>query len=244
MSVPDRGGIGSCRGSILKDVSGEVYNYLTVVGRVNPSHLTGNMKYPVSCICRCGSYKITNLNSLRTGRVKSCGCYNRELVTERNKTHGLYSHPIAKHWRGMHTRSKKRINSGDPCEIYPPWKSSLPVFIEWAEKSGWLEGLFLCRNGDKGDYHPDNVRWDTRYSNIEESTAKFYKVVRPNCSVVIVYNISKFGRSEGISGKALGATSRGEFNTYKGYRCYQIEKPEWFDYNLHKTTSGIIVRPT
>lgn len=37
------------------------------------------------CLCNCGTIKVVNGNNLRRGHTKSCGCLNREKVSETNK---------------------------------------------------------------------------------------------------------------------------------------------------------------
>ena len=54
-----------------KDISGTVFGRLTAVRRI------GTNKYRISlweCLCACGNSKVTDMNTLRTGRIKSCGC--------------------------------------------------------------------------------------------------------------------------------------------------------------------------
>jgi hypothetical protein len=36
------------------------------------------------CLCDCGNQKIIKGTNLRAGITKSCGCYNREIITKTN----------------------------------------------------------------------------------------------------------------------------------------------------------------
>ena len=71
------------------------YGRLTVICRLETRRTSGGN--PVArwlCKCVCGNEKIVSTNSLRQGKVKSCGCLNRELTQERgfqNRIHGGYS---------------------------------------------------------------------------------------------------------------------------------------------------------
>lgn len=66
-------------------------------------------------------------------------------------------------WRSFRARAKKAGIGVDP---------------RWATFQGYLDnqpagrpyepGLCLCRTSDKGDYTPDNTRWDTRGNNSRE----------------------------------------------------------------------------
>ena len=55
---------------------GEKYGYLTIVGDA------GSDKYhikQVNCVCVCGKEKTVAYSSLKSGKVKSCGCKRAEL---------------------------------------------------------------------------------------------------------------------------------------------------------------------
>lgn len=66
--------------SLDKDLTGKVFGKLTVLFRVQ------NDKQGCSqwlCQCECGNLTIVKGSSLRTGHTKSCGCAQRELVSEK-----------------------------------------------------------------------------------------------------------------------------------------------------------------
>ena len=182
------------------------------------------------CLCKCGKEKITDVSSLYQGKVKSCGCYNTELTIKRNTTHGMYHEEISKHWRGMKTRSSVRKRKGEICNIYPPWEESIEAFTEWAKLSGWKAGLHLCRNGDRGNYEPDNCRWDTRENNMEESNAKFYNVITPEGDSLLVYNLNKYAESLGFQSKRLSSVACEGQRQYRGYLVSHVSHPEDFNY--------------
>lgn len=58
-----------------KDITGEVFGRLTVLGR------THNMKSDTTwlCKCHCGEYKAIRMRALVTGNSKSCGCTSRAI---------------------------------------------------------------------------------------------------------------------------------------------------------------------
>lgn len=64
------------------DLTGKVFGRLTVleeVGRNKWGHFLWK------CLCECGTIKVFNGNNLRVGDTKSCGCLNRERLSEINK---------------------------------------------------------------------------------------------------------------------------------------------------------------
>lgn len=67
---------------LTKDISGERFNFLTVIKQVpKPSHIVSNYTFWL-CKCDCGNEKIIDKNALTSGNTKSCGCYNR--ISSRN----------------------------------------------------------------------------------------------------------------------------------------------------------------
>jgi hypothetical protein len=65
---------------IMQDIVGQTINRLYIddyMGRHNGKHY-----YNVTC--ECGTKKSIERSSLRTGRTKSCGCYNLERISEAN----------------------------------------------------------------------------------------------------------------------------------------------------------------
>ena len=62
--------------------------YLTVIDRIAPPKNSSSRKAFVVCQCQCGQYISTNLNAIRTGHKKSCGCINHEIFVEKGKEVG------------------------------------------------------------------------------------------------------------------------------------------------------------
>lgn len=66
--------------SRIKDLTGQVFGRLTVM------NLYGSDKTALwSCKCECGNYVVVPRGSLISGRTKSCGCFNKDCVSERNR---------------------------------------------------------------------------------------------------------------------------------------------------------------
>ncbi len=71
---------------MLDENIGQKYGKLTVL------EYTGN-KYKSSkiyvCKCECGNEKVVNINKLKTGHVKSCGCLkNNQIIDITNNIYG------------------------------------------------------------------------------------------------------------------------------------------------------------
>lgn len=74
-----------------KDITGNVYNRLTVLGRgedyISPNGHRGSRWW---CICSCPEHNIllVRINNLTSGNTKSCGCLDKEKTTARIKKIG------------------------------------------------------------------------------------------------------------------------------------------------------------
>lgn len=67
--------------SKLIDLTGQKFGRLTVLYRVNKN----NNRTFWHCICECGNEKDVDGKQLRGGFTKSCGCLNKELISERTQ---------------------------------------------------------------------------------------------------------------------------------------------------------------
>jgi hypothetical protein len=145
---------------------GEVYNRWTVV-ETDVRDTSGNRA--ALCRCACGTEKVVRLTSLTSGAAKSCGCYNRERILERNTRHGLAYHPVGVTWYAMMGRCydtsavQYKDWGGRGIKVAPEWHD-IKVFVEWIEENlgPCPEGCSLDRIDNDGDYEPGNVRWATR----------------------------------------------------------------------------------
>ena len=64
------------------DLTGKKFGRLLVIERVSK---IGEIPVLYKCLCDCGELCIVRADLLRNGATSSCGCYNRELISERNK---------------------------------------------------------------------------------------------------------------------------------------------------------------
>jgi hypothetical protein len=105
---------------------------------------------------------------LRAGKNSSCGCLQKELFGDANRTHGLSKIPEYRMYHAMLDRCYRPSNTH-----YPDYGGrGIGVFPEWLGPGGferWLayigprpKGMTQDRfpNPD-GNYEPGNVRWAT-----------------------------------------------------------------------------------
>ena len=141
--------------------TGERYGKLTIVKEVEGYRRKFQVK------CDCGNTTNVILNSLRNGKTTSCGCYNKQVLEERNRTHGLRNHYLYHTW----SRMKQRCYNPN-CEDYKyygavgvticdRWRYSFPNFLEDVGDRPSPKHS-IDRFPDKyGNYEPTNVRWAT-----------------------------------------------------------------------------------
>lgn len=65
-----------------QNLVGEIFGRLTVLARSppNPNLKSRNARW--ECRCSCGNQATVDSNSLKRGRIKSCGCYHLELIAK------------------------------------------------------------------------------------------------------------------------------------------------------------------
>ena len=167
-----KGGGNMPRGHFAKDLTGEKFGMLTVLGTAD-SRVTrgGKKKSRYVCKCDCGNVVTVDGNSLTQGRTKSCGCRRGRNLPERNTTHGGSNDRLYKVWSSIKTRC---YNSH--CRAYK-WYGARGIklcdewmdyaaFRDWALSNGYDEAAskWSCtidRIDVNGNYEPSNCRFIT-----------------------------------------------------------------------------------
>lgn len=85
------------RGNKLVDLTGMRFNRWLVIGFDGIRHSSsgkGRRTY-WRCLCSCGTVKSVEGYSLKSGKTKSCGCYNVEMHVKRS----VFDHAVHTHMR-------------------------------------------------------------------------------------------------------------------------------------------------
>lgn len=141
---------------------GRVYHRWTVIAR-QPSR---DRTPKVLCRCECGTERMVNVQFLREGKSKSCGCWNREYPRTNAVKHGYSGTATYNSWVAMRSRCE------DPKFIgYENYGGrGISVCLRWATFAAFLEdmgpkpspGHSIDRIETNGNYEPGNCRWSTK----------------------------------------------------------------------------------
>lgn len=145
------------------DLTGHTYSRLTVLRESTPA------TYPRKweCRCECGNTKTILGASLRGGLTQSCGCLNKERLSETHTVHGGHGTRLHSIWHNMKQRCQNE--NRDTFSYYgalgiticDEWTEFAP-FQQWALASGYSEDLTLDRKDSSKGYSPNNCRWADR----------------------------------------------------------------------------------
>lgn len=159
-------------GKISKDLTGNKYGMLTVIGR-SPDN--GHGKKPcVKWLCQCECGRITQASkwSLENGLTVSCGC--------RKKIHGEKHTRLYQTWQNMkrrcHDPKNKRYEHYGlrGITVCQDWDKNYLSFRDWALSSGYKEGLTIERIDVNGNYCPDNCKWLPMSKQADNTTRSVY----------------------------------------------------------------------
>jgi len=157
----------------LKDISGQRFGRLTVVGFVD---FAPNRVSRWLCRCDCGTEKVIRKSNLTVtnpnSQTRSCGCQKVQAQKWRLTTHGETKHGGAKSkeyrcWQGIMARCYNPNNiryksygaKGVVC--CDKWRHDFPAFLEDVGRAPDTDSC-IDRIDPFGNYEPLNVRWVDR----------------------------------------------------------------------------------
>lgn len=158
----------------FKDLTGQRFHRLTVVGISKKVQSGKRMRYYWKCKCDCGNEKEVRTDCLTSGYVQSCGCLKLEqdkINLIKFHRHKLSNTHIWYTYYGMLSRcyneKDKRYEryGGRGITICKEWRESFDAFVDWALKNGYEAGLQIDRIDNNSNYEPLNCRWVTAKGN-------------------------------------------------------------------------------
>jgi hypothetical protein len=157
----------------MLDLSNQRFGRLTVKSFIGAINKSGH--YYWICKCDCGSVKEISTANLRSNVIKSCGCYQKEMASIANKTHGQSQRKTKEYysWTGM----RKRCNQKN-CEDYKDYGGrGITVCERWDSFENFLadmgkapEGHSLDRIDVNKGYSPENCKWSDSKTQARNKT--------------------------------------------------------------------------
>lgn len=166
-------------GNGFKDLSGQKFGRWTVIAFHAPA---ANKQAMFWCQCECGMEKAVNSSSLRQGDSLSCGCYKKDKAPTVRLTHGATrggrnttEYSI---WRDMLSRcfNKNRRAfkhyGGRGITVCERWMKFENFFSDMGVRPS-IE-YSLERVDNDGIYEPGNVKWGTRFEQVNNRRNNVY----------------------------------------------------------------------
>jgi hypothetical protein len=135
--------------------------------------------------------------------------------------------PLYQKWRDMTGRCLSPKNMGyknygaKGVKVCEEWLN-FDNFVNWSLKNGYHPSLVISRNGDQGDYTPDNCCFKTCSENDEERVKRHRKPVCKICTVshkiLKIYNSAYETEIDGFYYSSVHKVAKGKYTTHKGYK--------------------------
>lgn len=139
---------------IPENLIGRRFGRLTVVGIAKSSGFPSRWNW--KCRCDCGNYSAPPVRSLLSGETKSCGCLQKEIASNRARTHGRSGTSEYSTWQALKDRHLKGIIHMDP-----QWVDDAGLFMDYMGPRPTKRHRVHLHDPDAG-YIPGNVEWRER----------------------------------------------------------------------------------
>lgn len=219
-----------------KDLTGLKFGRLLALKPAEYIAKNGIRKKGYLCLCDCGNEKVVSVDSLSSGKTKSCGC----LIKDFNSMRAKYYYKItglddeqrrrdARRISEIHKNMRQRCYNpksknymhygGRGIKICDEWLNEKSSFIAWSLENGYREGLTIDRIDVNGDYTPSNCRWvnkTVQANNMRTNTHIYYNGKR--------YTLAELSRITGVERHILSAIARNGLDLYDNAERRKMEK--------------------
>ncbi len=149
-------------------MTGQKWNRLTAIRFVQWKYWASGKRDPVWLWkCDCGNEKEVLATNVKSGQVKSCGCFLSERMREVHTRHGAARHGSEKRMYRVFIGMRSRCSN--PKDGNYKRYGARGIRVEWPcyedfEKDmgpSYKKGLTIGRINNDGNYCKENCRWET-----------------------------------------------------------------------------------
>lgn len=165
-----------------KDLSGQKFGRL-IVNKFVGENIHGDSLF--DCLCECGTKRTVLGYLLRNGNTKSCGCYNKDIIT----SHGMTGTPIYKLWRRIKDNYYNKNVKGyykygaKGIKVCDRWLESFDNFYKDVGDIPSVDSLF-CLISEKNDFTPENWEWMTKKQRCGRRKSNRYLTINGETKII------------------------------------------------------------
>lgn len=193
---------------------GEKHNRLTIINTIPNPNIKG---YLMVCQCDCGEVVESIYADIKKGKVKSCGCYQREQASKWGSINGPNNctKNCNKHnWHIIQNGTKIKLRSGYEV-MYALYLNKKNIQWEYEPK------CFILKNGMRYTpdfYFPQQNKWIEIKGQLKKSHIIKMKEFRNQGNKLTLIQIKKLQRVFGMS--YSGFRKRWDNGYYSSKTCY------------------------